>query len=148
VGRSWPAAASVPHNPLPTTHYLYPRLGLPCYNILRQRLQRARRETGPLQVFDCPVRQASRLFPGPFYTQQTDIGRLGKRRVAAGGLAELGTRGRGVEHVVGNLEGESDVLPVGAECVDGGRRGLGRQRAPDARGTNQRARLALVDRGH
>ena len=55
-------------------------------------------------MFDCPVGQGSRLLAGSLHPQQTDISGFGQRCVAAGGLAELRAGGRGIEHVIGDLE--------------------------------------------
>src|SRR5688572_14306439 len=61
--------------------------------------------------------------PGTVHPQHAHVGGLGQLPVAAGGLAELVAGGGGVEHVVRDLEGESDLLAEAAERVEHRRAG-------------------------
>src|SRR5712664_4889341 len=76
--------------------------------------------------------------------------RLGVRGVLSSRLAELIGGGGHIEHIVGDLKGEANCLSVGAEPSDVSWRAVCRESADDARGGDQRARLAtmhLFERG-
>ena len=104
------------------------------HNILRQCLRARAAEAIPRRAPRCATgrarRQAARASArAALDAQQLHVGRLGERRVPAGGLAQLVAGGGGVEHVVGDLEGEPDVLRRSrCSASTAGRRRLGRQR--------------------
>src|SRR5205823_14116872 len=64
--------------------------------------------------------------------------------VLAGGLAELGGGGGGVEHVVVDLEREAHVAAIAAQRFAARRRGPRGEPAHHAGGRNERAGLARV----
>ena len=79
------------------------------------------------------VAQPLRARPRPVQPEQRRIGALPQRRVAPGGLAQLVGRGRHVEHVVGDLEGEPDGRAVALEARASCRRRRARPRARRSR---------------
>src|SRR5258708_1743178 len=62
-----------------------------------------------------PRGEVLRLGPGGTDAEQRDEGRLGERRILAGGLAQLGRGCGSVPHVVVDLEREADVGAVAAQ---------------------------------
>src|SRR5882724_12196697 len=115
------------------------------HNIVRQRAQRARRDAGAGEVCDGPLRVPLRLGAGALDAQHPHVGRLGERLIATRGLAELSAGTGGIEHVVGNLESETDLLSVPTERLDRRRVGPRRQPAQGARGPDESAGLAPMD---
>src|SRR5258708_2402687 len=59
--------------------------------------------------------QKSRLRAGPLDAQNRDKGGLSRRRVAADRLAGLRRRALDIEEVVGDLEGETEIMSIAAQ---------------------------------
>jgi hypothetical protein len=94
---------------------------------------------------DGPVNQALGLCASPLDAQETDVGGFCQLSVATGRLAQLFTRSRGVEHVVGYLKSESNVLSICRQRLEPASGCLSSHPAQGAGSSDQRSRFSSVD---
>jgi len=96
-------------------------------------------------VSDRPVNQALGLCASPLDAQETDVGGFCQLRIATGWLAQLFTRSRGVEHVVGYLKSESNVLSICCQRLKPGHGCLSSHPPKRTGSSDQRSRFSSVD---